>query len=61
MKGLGNLPMTVTFGDYRKVAGIMIPFRSSVEAMQMGRIEFVMKKVEENAKVLPEEFKRPVR
>ena len=50
---------TVTFGDYRKVAGIMIPFRHSLEAMQMGRIDFVLKKAEENAKVAPEEFERP--
>lgn len=46
LPGIGSLPITKTFSDYRAVDGIMIPFESSVSNSQTGKTVIQIEEVE---------------
>lgn len=54
--GLGGLPVTTTYADYRDVGGMRIPFRSVESNEQTGRTIYEIESVEVNVDVDPERF-----
>jgi hypothetical protein len=46
VKGVMTFPIEVTFGDYRKVGGMPVPFRQEAQGVQMGRIVIELTAVE---------------
>ncbi len=51
--GLGRLPITVTYGDYKDVEGVQIPMKIRMQNEATGAMEFVLEKVTTRAKVGP--------
>jgi len=51
-----RLPVTVDYSDYRKVDGIMIPYRTLTVSPSMGNVVTVVKKIDHNTKIPDETF-----
>jgi outer membrane lipoprotein-sorting protein len=56
LPGLGNVPSTTRFEDYRVVDGVRLPFRQVESNEQMGRTVYEVERVEFDVKVDDELF-----
>lgn len=52
-----KVPVTTTMSDYRKVDGVMIPFKVSSENVGTGETIIYVKSVKQNVKIFEKEFK----
>lgn len=53
-----RIPVTETYSDYRKIDGVMIPFRMASENSQMGELVTVVKELKHNVKIADEKFRK---
>lgn len=51
--GLGRLPMTVTYDDYREFEGVLFPMKVRLTSEENGAMEFVLESVTPRAKLSP--------
>jgi CubicO group peptidase (beta-lactamase class C family) len=55
-KGIGTVPLAVTFADYREVAGVILPFRTTSESRLTGKQVAQLKEVNVNANFAKDAF-----
>lgn len=59
LPGVGEVPTTVLFSDYRDASGLRVPFRTSLENPESGRMVLDLELFEPGAEAPPEVFAPP--
>jgi hypothetical protein len=59
--GIGTVPITIMFDDYREIAGVMLPFKSTSESALTGKQVLQVEEVRANPEVIDATFAVPER
>jgi len=58
-KGVGTVPITIRYDDYRDVAGVQLPFRLTAESALTGKVIVQFSDAKPNPEISAETFALP--
>lgn len=61
VKGIGTIPLSILFEDYRDVAGVKLPFRTTTESGVTGKQVMRVTEVKANPAIPPDAFSMPAK